>query len=313
LRSKNRVKQQVEAGSGSDGRSPSGSQRSLKHLLKSSSGRAIRAASRLVPKRVLFQFCLVIRRIDACLRRAGSPRALGKAVDHAIYSLRQELVKVRIGKFDSYIRLNDPFHYDLVLGLHEPAVGEWLSRNLRKGMTVVDVGANVGSYTLLIGEMVGREGRVFALEADPETATTLRKNVELNGQTWVEVIEGAAYKTCGEIQLGRAMASTGYSGLYYEKALEWIRVPALTLDSLVERIGLGRIDLVKIDVEGAENDVLEGMKLLLGKYRPTLLIELHPHLVPETTQVPARLEAAGYSVELLDKEHIVARPQAPVH
>jgi FkbM family methyltransferase len=307
------LEQQAQNGSGLGGRIRNGNQRSLKQLLKSSSGRAIRACSHLVPKAVLFQSFLVIRRIEARLRRAGSPRALRKAVDHVFYSLRPDLVKARMGKFDFYVRLNDPFHYDLILHLHEPDVGEWLSKELRQGMTVVDVGANVGSYTLLIAEKVGREGRVIALEADPDTAAILSKNMEVNGLTWVEVVQGAAYKTCGEIRLGRALASTGYSGLYYEKAVEWIQVPALTLDSLAERLALGRIDLVKIDVEGAEIDVLEGMKGLLSKQRPTLLVELHPHLVPESSGVPAGLERAMYSVEFLDEEHIVARPRAPVH
>ncbi len=283
--------------------------RSAKRFLKSLSGAAVRGFSYALPARFLFRSFLLARRFELRLRKAGSPRPLQKAVDHIFYSLRPALVRTTFRGRIFYVRLNDPFHYDLLLEDHEPAVTDWLARNLKPGMTIFDVGANIGSYALFLAGLVGEQGRVVALEADPDVARILEANVQANGLKAILPIQAAAFRESGEILLGRARASTGYSGLYYSQAAEWISVPACTLDALGEKLGLKRLDFVKIDVEGAECDVLEGMTSLLRTHRPVLLIELHPDSVPQVREIPGRLRAEGYSVEALTPTHVVAHPR----
>lgn len=282
---------------------------SVKKLLKRASAVLIRSLSFFVPSQVLFRSLLVVRRTeDAFHRRWGLPISFQKWIDHLYYSLRPSIVQTTFGQAVFYVRLNDPFHYDLVLGKHEPAIHKWLTKNVSRGMTVIDVGSNIGSYTLDIAALVGTEGVVIAVEADPATAMILKKNIQANCVPQVQVIEGAAYRTNGHARLGRAAASTGYTGLYYGKAAEWLEVPAFTLDSVVRRLGLQNLDMVKIDVEGAELDVVAGMTELLQTKRPTILIELHPAAVPAVSNLPSQLRQAGYRVEMLTRDHLIASP-----
>ena len=271
----------------------------------------VRAGSYVLPARRLFQSLLLVRKAEYAVRRRwGLPISVQKGIDHLYYSLRPAIVQSTLGDAIFYVRLNDPFHYDLVLGDHEPAIAKWLSTNVASGMTVIDVGSNVGSYALSMAMLVGAQGAVIAFEADPGVAMILRKNIQANGLSQVQVVEAAAYHTNGYVRLGRALASSGYSGLYYDnKGTQWFEVPAVTLDSTVRRLGLNKVDLVKIDVEGAEKDVIAGMSELLETKRPMLLIELHPAVVPAVREVPSLLERAGYMVEMLSRDHVIARPR----
>jgi FkbM family methyltransferase len=262
--------------------------------------------SRVLPKMLTFRLFLMARGLELQLRKAGSPQIIQKMVDHLYYSLQPSIIQTSFRGWIFHIRLNDPFHYDLLLGDHEPAVTNWLAHNVGAGMTIFDVGANIGSFTMFMASLVGEQGRVFALEADPKVCEILQANIRANGFRMIHPIRGAAYWECGEVSLGRAEASSGYSGLYYQKASEWISVPAFTLDSLVEKYAIKRVDLVKIDVEGAEWDVLEGMRNLLQTARPRLLIELHVAAVPRTREIPEWLRRKGYSVEFLTATHVVA-------
>lgn len=275
--------------------------------MKALSGAVIRGASYVFRANLLFRTLLPVRRFEMRLRKIGSPQALQKGMDHLYYSLRPALVRTAFRGWIFHVRLNDPFHYDLLLENHEPQIAEWLAQNVKSGMVIFDVGANIGSYALFLAGLAGEQGRIFAIEADPEVARILETNIRSNVLTTVRPIQAAAYRECGEIRLGRAQASTGYSGLYYSQASEWVAVPAYSLDVLTEKLGLGKVDFVKIDVEGAECDVLAGMDNLLRNHHPLLLIELHPATVPQALEIPERLRTYGHSVEFLTSTHITAR------
>jgi FkbM family methyltransferase len=275
-----------------------------KRVLKVTSGGLLYALSCLLPTGMLFRLVKLLRRGHIRLTRANAPLLLRKAVDHCIYSLRPSTVQGTLDGLKFTIRLNDPCHYDLVLGAHEPVIAEWLHQFVRPGMTVVDVGANVGFYTLMLARLVGESGKVIAVEADPETCKLLRKNVEENFFRWVDVVSGAAHDTCGRVQIGRATASSGYSGLYYWDPAEWIEVSAFTVDSLVDPLGVKRVEVVKIDVEGAEAGVLRGMRRLLSEDRPLILLELHGQYADAALD---ELKKAGYAYDHLTAQHIVAR------
>jgi FkbM family methyltransferase len=263
----------------------------------------------LVPGSVLFSCVLAARKVDNFFRRRGSPPVLRRAADHFVYSLRPALVETRLDGLRFQVRVNDPFHYDAVLGGHETRIEEWLDRNVKPGMVVFDVGANNGSYTLRLARLVGSGGRVIAFEPDPDIAALLAHNIESNSFSQATVVRGAAYRESGTIRLGRAVASSSYSGLYYDKASEWIDVSAYTLDSVAQSQGLERLDLVKIDAEGAEDDVVIGMSALLQTLRPAILVELHDWHGAPTQQLPAKLRSLGYDVEMLSETHALAKPR----
>lgn len=279
---------------------------SLKQAFKAITSRLIRAVSFLFPVGLLFRLFCRVRRFHVWLLRKSAPKFLLKGIDHLFYSLRPELVTAPYAEGKLVIRLNDPCHYNHILGVHEPRVAEWLRRSVKPGMNVIDVGANIGTYTLLFARLVGAGGRVMGVEADPQVAEILALNVRVNALDNVDVVRGAAHSEAGRLRLGRATASSWFTGVYYQQAAEWFEVAAYPLDALVRERGFVPVHLVKIDVEGAELAVLEGMREILARDRPVVLVELHNYNVQGPVH-PAlgKLRDAGYEGSFLTDEHVV--------
>lgn len=145
-----------------------------------------------------------------------------------------------------------------------------LQRLLRKGMTVVDVGANIGYYLLQFQKCVGSTGRVICIEPSIENLPELRRNIAANDYTNVVLHEVALGSSEGEIGL-----HSGVNSGVADKAGAAHIVAIRKLDTLVTE----RIDFLKIDVEGFEGQVLEGAEKLLATHKPILFLELHPHIV----------------------------------
>jgi FkbM family methyltransferase len=150
-----------------------------------------------------------------------------------------------------------------------------LDRWVRPGDTVVDVGANIGWNAIRAARVAGR---VVAVEPTPDTLEVLRRNVAASGLGNVVVAPVAAGRAAGERELfvrgGVSAVNSLYPESRYARVTEVLRVPVVRLDDLVE----GAAALVKIDVEGAEIDVLEGMPRLLGGEGTVLVVEWDPTL-----------------------------------
>jgi FkbM family methyltransferase len=153
-----------------------------------------------------------------------------------------------------------------------------LDRLVRPGATVVDVGANIGYNTVHAARLAGPLGRVVAVEPTPDNLDVLRRNVEAAELTNV-VIEPVAVGRAAEIRSlfvrgARSAVNSLFAESCYASVTDVLQVAVLPLDELVE----GRADVVKIDVEGAEIDVLEGMTRLLRSPPKALIVEWHPVL-----------------------------------
>jgi FkbM family methyltransferase len=139
----------------------------------------------------------------------------------------------------------------------------------------VDVGANVGYFTLLMGKNAPL-GKVYAFEPIPLNASLLRASAELNGFENIEIIQCAVGASVGNAALSQSTDSAYSSILDTErKPVErLIRVPMVTLDNFVRDRLIKSIDVLKIDVEGAEGLVLQGSKSLLSdpERRPKLVL-----------------------------------------
>jgi FkbM family methyltransferase len=223
--------------------------------------------------------------------------------------MRPGLVRTRLRGEAFLIQLNDPCQYDLVLGVHEPEVLERIASDLKEGMTFLDIGPNVGYYTLLAAKCVGTSGKVVALEPDPGVLAVLQRNIEINGVGNVQVVHGAASESCGRAKLGRARSSSYSTGLYCADAVDWIDVPRYSLDALINELGIGAVDLIKLDVEGAELEAIEGMSQILKVNRPRVIMELHDR--PDGTETQAvvqKLKRAGYTVRHISRNHIIGEP-----
>jgi FkbM family methyltransferase len=162
-------------------------------------------------------------------------------------------------------------------GRNEMPVQEWIASKLRPGMTFYDVGANIGFFSLLAAKVVGEAGHVIAFEPVQENADAIRRNADLNGFETIIVVDVAVSKSTGEAELVLAEHPGGAalkSATTPPDATHCITVKTATLDSLVRRSDYPPPDVVKIDVEGAEMSVLEGMRGVVEDHRPLVVCEV---------------------------------------
>jgi FkbM family methyltransferase len=153
-----------------------------------------------------------------------------------------------------------------------------LDRFAEPGFTVADVGANIGYNTVHAARLVGSRGRVVAVEPAPDNLETLRRNVTAAKLANVVVEPVAAGSGAAARDLFVRGATSAVNSFFpescYAAVTSVIRVPVVPLDELVD----GAADVVKIDVEGAELDVLEGMSRVLQSRPNALIVEWHPLL-----------------------------------
>ncbi|HUP25442.1 MAG TPA: FkbM family methyltransferase [Thermoanaerobaculia bacterium] len=201
------------------------------------------------------------------------------------------------------VRLRVPYSltHDYIAKDFEPETVAVLCRLLRAGDRVVDVGATIGAITCLAASRVGPAGEVWAIEPDPANIAFLGSNIALNELPRVRVVPAAAGASTGTVELYQG--GTGVtSSLVRQSGLDSVRVPLVTLDSL--RIETP-VDLIKIDVEGAELAVLEGARETIRRSpQITLVVEWNPAKLLagglDPLSLPAWLEGAGFEFAMLD-------------
>ncbi|MBF2077376.1 MAG: FkbM family methyltransferase [Synechococcales cyanobacterium T60_A2020_003] len=162
------------------------------------------------------------------------------------------------------------------------AQGDWFEdeltfwrHHLQPGMVVIDVGANVGIYTFSAAKQVGSTGKVFAVEPFSACVHRLQETRRVNQLDWVHICPGAASNRSGKARLGLDKASE-LNQIIADDAnpsVQFEEVQCFTLDELVEKEQLTRLDWLKIDAEGHEIQVLEGSHSLLTQFRPNILYE----------------------------------------
>jgi FkbM family methyltransferase len=159
-------------------------------------------------------------------------------------------------------------------GDYERPTSDLISALAGQGSTVVDVGANIGFFSLLASQCVGPAGRVLAFEPVPSTCGQLRANLQLNRVGNVKAYDLALANAGGTVTMHEGPSrNKGLSSMRaIEGATETRLVQAAAFDDL--DLGDARIGLIKIDVEGAEQLVLEGMMRTLAKHRPYLIVEV---------------------------------------
>ncbi|MFF2805687.1 FkbM family methyltransferase [Streptomyces sp. NPDC058000] len=155
----------------------------------------------------------------------------------------------------------------LVHGCWEPQVSAFIAARLTPGSGLVDVGANLGYYSLLAAQLVGPEGMVVAVEPAPEMHSALRANIDLNGFSHVRAVRCAITAEPGEVRLFVPHAGNlGATSLIQPDRHEAeLRVPGLPMTEAVTAEEFRRARIIKIDVEGAEGTVLAGLVPLLDE------------------------------------------------
>lgn len=191
-----------------------------------------------------------------------------------------------IDVYGSLLRL-DP-EDSLFLGSHdyEPYASKLVMGLLRPGDVAVDVGAMIGYYTVILAKHVGPDGRVFAFEPDPDNFALLGSNVAMNGYDNVTCRQAIVGAEAGRAKLWRAPSNRGDHHAFPTDGRVAVDVDVIALDDIVD----GRVDLIKIDVQGYESFVLAGMRGLIGRSPElAMLVEFCPALLIEAGTQPADL------------------------
>jgi FkbM family methyltransferase len=160
---------------------------------------------------------------------------------------------------------------------YEPAVWGRVMREVSAGDHIAEVGASIGLYALAFAGRVGAAGHVTAFEPDPDSTSALEANIAVNGwQDRVTVIRAAVGQCSGQVRFASARGQESRIEIRPEVCDGVIAVPMVTLD---DALAGQRIDVIKIDVEGFEQQVLEGARKILTEERQrprAILVEVHP-------------------------------------
>ena len=203
------------------------------------------------------------------------------------------------------------------VGTYEPVEAQVFCRLLRPGATVIDAGANVGQYTLLAATRVGPEGQVHSFEPMPQNFSTLSRNVQINGLTNVRLNQVALWHEPAELVFSRPRVHHHNNGAFAAinpggspddiDSQATISVPAMPLDQYVEENHLTSVDLIKMDIEGAEPFLLQGGRRTLERFGPPILSEVRPEILARlgTTieQFETLLTDLGYRAWLISGEN----------
>jgi FkbM family methyltransferase len=180
------------------------------------------------------------------------------------------------------------------LGSYEYDKQRLFSTLVKPGDVVFDVGSHVGFYALLSSVLVGDAGKVIAFEPLPRNLEFLRKHLDINRVTNVEVVEAAVSNKAGSAMFEAKGSS--YTGEISERGT--VNVRLVQLDELYRNQQIPLPNLIKIDVEGAEAQVLEGCRNILQSARPVLLVATHGEKVHE--ECLRELRSLGYRISSLD-------------
>jgi FkbM family methyltransferase len=171
---------------------------------------------------------------------------------------------------------------NLLLGLHEEGTVKLCRRLIRPGMTVIDAGAHVGYFTRLFAELVGPQGKVYAFEPNPHTFALLKKNT---GQLSNAVlINKGLSRESGQSRLFLNEHEFADSLFQQNDALSSIHIELISMDEFWQQVGRPYVNFIKMDVEGAEPDILKGATQFLSCQKRLGLV---------TEFRPVSLEAAG--------------------
>ena len=203
------------------------------------------------------------------------------------------------------LELNEYVQSQLYLfGTFEPATVKVLKRLVKSGDTALDIGANVGYISLVLAKCVGKSGKVFSFEPDSKNFASLKRNLALNPDCNIAPIAKAVSDSHQPIRLYHAkfdFNAGAHSMLPSEKhSSDFVEIEATTIDEFVTSHGLKKVDVIKIDIEGAEMKAFNGMTETLRNSRPLIVCELceeHQVRAGYTTQAVKKWMAETFDMQ----------------
>lgn len=212
--------------------------------------------------------------------------------NYKLYKVRGSLI---------YLNVNEsPMMKRRAQGVFEPAKHAAFKYFLKSGDVVIDAGTNKGDFSLWASRLVGPLGKVFAYEPEPENCKWIRKSITVNNYMNIILRQAALGDDNGTTNLFLGFKSGWHSiidkvGRPYMTGTK-IQVPIVTLDKEMEKYGIDKVKLIKMDVQGAEIKILRGAKEILSRSDDiVLLIDLHPKEI-DVLEVGEILESYGFEI-----------------
>jgi FkbM family methyltransferase len=223
------------------------------------------------------------------LREGGSGAGWRKQYEHLIDLLVPPLSRFR--RFTFPDRKTGGWYwisrwrFEVLMGWYEPETDEWFRKLIKPGHVVLDVGGHLGVHSRRFSKLVGRNGRVYVFEANPENYQILRHNLGQNRFGNAEVVYSAIAEHDGAVTLHLSPGHSNHSlNPGYTSNTGVVEVPCTSIDSFCAKRRIDRVDFIKVDTEGAEPMVLRGMQATLAA---------NPSIVLLVEHNPAALRAGG--------------------
>ncbi len=229
--------------------------------------------------------------------------ALGRIVNPMITLLLPENVQLPEGIL--VLNRSDPAVSGAsAFGVYEPYESALFRDTITPGMTIVDIGANIGYYTVIAAGRTGEVGRVIAFEPAPENYATLQKTISANNFPHVDIHQMAIADKKGTLSLNLYESNKGKHSLVKgsDEAKGFstsVQVETTTLDAFLMEHGITNVDVIKMDIEGAESLALEGMRETLRKAR-YMFMEFTPSAIRKVGHDPKdvlmQMRESGFTI-----------------
>ena len=193
-------------------------------------------------------------------------KLINSTVNKIETSLKSDTANVWAGKM--FLHLNDGLRLS-IRGIHDEKDAMIVRNNIKKDEIVVDLGAHIGYYSLMMAKLVGQSGRVFAFGPELRNLELLKKNVEFNSYSNITIVSKAVSDINGECSLFIGQESFGANKIFKPKKtntqeFEESKTKTIRLDDYFKKLGiLEKISFIKMDIEGSEISALRGMKNIL--------------------------------------------------
>lgn len=196
----------------------------------------------------------------------------------------------------------------LALGAFEPYQMALFRQIIKPGMTVVDIGANIGLYSVIAGKLVGKDGKVFSFEPEKNNYEFLNRNIEANNLNNVFPNKTAVSSEKSTKNLFLFSENTGsYSLVDNRKTNVSVPVQTDTLDNLLKQLSTNKVDVIKMDIEGAEYKAFEGMiQTINNSANLKMMIEFFPNAIRRFNQDPLQflntIKSLGFKISEINED-----------
>jgi len=252
----------------------------------------------------------IIRKTFRFIKKVTDSLFRSTAISTIGYPIADFFVKIAIGNKEIFemhgfkIKKGRTTRISILTGEFEPSTTKLIKNEVKEGMVVFDMGANIGLYSLLCSRLVGKSGYVYAFEPEPYLVDVINENIKLNQITNVKVFPYAISNKIGNAKFGINKSQDGDNRLE-SKIIndEIINVETITIDYFCEKYNL-KPDFIKMDIQGSEPKAFEGMKNTIASNQNIKIItEFFPSAITDvgssTEKFLDNLEKIGFTIKEL--------------